>query len=246
MYLGDFPTSAPVSFHWNTCDQTGASITRSTDGTLKLYKDGSPTERSSLSGVTQTEDFDAQTGVHYVKIDLSDNTDAGFYAAGSEYSVVMTGMTIDTKVVSAVLAQFSIERAGGALALLKSGTSGLSALKTLLDAVDDYLDTEVAAIKTKTDLLPASPAAVGSAMTLTSGERTAIADATRARPLTEGYAADGVAPTLEQAVFMIMQGILEFGIAGTVLTTRKLDKSTTAYTHTLDDATAPTRRTRAT
>lgn len=37
------------------------------------------------------------------------------------------------------------------------------------------LGTTVPAIKAKTDLLPASPAAVGSAMTLTSGERTAVA-----------------------------------------------------------------------
>lgn len=36
-----------------------------------------------------------------------------------------------------------------------------------LDAIDNYVDTEIAAIKAKTDNLPASPAAVGSAMTLT-------------------------------------------------------------------------------
>lgn len=50
-------------------------------------------------------------------------------------------------------------------------------LDTQLTAIDDYLDTEVAAIKAKTDNLPASPAAVGSAMTLTSGERDSIAAA---------------------------------------------------------------------
>lgn len=40
-------------------------------------------------------------------------------------------------------------------------------LDTQLTAIDDFLDTEVAAIKAKTDNLPASPAAVGSAMILT-------------------------------------------------------------------------------
>ncbi|WP_230683988.1 hypothetical protein, partial [Streptococcus pneumoniae] len=50
-------------------------------------------------------------------------------------------------------------------------------LDTQLTAIDDFLDTEVAAIKAKTDNLPASPAAVGSAMTLTSGERDAVAAA---------------------------------------------------------------------
>jgi hypothetical protein len=38
-----------------------------------------------------------------------------------------------------------------------------------VDAIDDFIDTEVAAIKAKTDNLPASPAAVGSAMTLQDG-----------------------------------------------------------------------------
>jgi len=60
------------------------------------------------------------------------------------------------------------------------------ATATLTDAgtigkllVDLYalLDTEVAAIKAKTDLLPAVPAAEGSPMTLTTGERDAIAAA---------------------------------------------------------------------
>lgn len=38
---------------------------------------------------------------------------------------------------------------------------------TLINAIAGYLDTEIAAIKAKTDNLPASPAAVGSAMALT-------------------------------------------------------------------------------
>ena len=40
------------------------------------------------------------------------------------------------------------------------------ATASALTAVDDFIDTEVSAIKAKTDNLPASPAAVGSAMTL--------------------------------------------------------------------------------
>jgi hypothetical protein len=45
---------------------------------------------------------------------------------------------------------------------------GLAAanLDTQLTTIDDFLDTEVAAIKAKTDNLPASPAATGDAMTL--------------------------------------------------------------------------------
>jgi len=64
--------------------------------------------------------------------------------------------------------------------------------------------------------------------------------------MTEAYAADGVAPTLAQALFLIQQTIGDFAIAGTTITTKKLDGSATAATYTLDDGTNPTSRTRAT
>ena len=118
--LGDFPVNGKVFFLWDTNGQDGASITRSTDGTLKIFKGHATaatwaTERSSLAGVTQLEDFDS-TGIHSVYIDLSDNTDAGFYAAGNEYQVAITGTVIDTKTVNAVIASFAIQRTGGVLA----------------------------------------------------------------------------------------------------------------------------------
>lgn len=62
--------------------------------------------------------------------------------------------------------------------------------------------------------------------------------------MTEGYAADGIAPTLAQSLFRIMQNLCEFSISGDTLTTKKIDKSTTAETYTLDDAENPTERTR--
>jgi len=62
----------------------------------------------------------------------------------------------------------------------------------------------------------------------------------------EAFAADGVAPTLAQALFMIQQILGDFGIAGTTLTVRKIDGVTTAATFTLDDDTNPTDLTRAT
>lgn len=50
-------------------------------------------------------------------------------------------------------------------------------LATALDSADDAMLAQIALVKAQTDLLPASPAAVGSAMTLTSGERDSIAAA---------------------------------------------------------------------
>ena len=64
--------------------------------------------------------------------------------------------------------------------------------------------------------------------------------------LTESYAADNVAPTPAQALFLIQQAVTEFAIASTTLTVKKLDGTTTAATYTLDSASAPTSRTRAT
>jgi hypothetical protein len=62
--------------------------------------------------------------------------------------------------------------------------------------------------------------------------------------MTEAYAADGAAPTLAQAIFLIMQRLTEFSITGTTLTVKKLDGSTTAATITHNDADAPTSATR--
>ena len=64
--------------------------------------------------------------------------------------------------------------------------------------------------------------------------------------LTESYSADGAAPTLSQALFLIQQFLYERVADGTVVTIAKLDGSTTAATATLNDGTAPTSITRAT
>ena len=64
--------------------------------------------------------------------------------------------------------------------------------------------------------------------------------------MTESYAADGATMTPEQARHMIWSALHEFAISGTTITSKKLDGSTTAMTHTIDDATNPTSRTRAT
>ena len=101
--------------------------------------------------------------------------------------------------------------------------------------------TDTAAIKLKTDNLPASPAATGDAMTLTAAYD--FAKGTVA--MTEAYAADGAAPTPAQALMAIQQFQQEKAVSGTTLTVKKVDGATTAATFTLDSATAPTSITRA-
>lgn len=69
-----------------------------------------------------------------------------------------------------------------------------------------------------------------------------------ATTLTEAYAADTVAPTVQQAVWMLMArlGLFKRAVSGTTMTHYKLDKTTAAMTHTLDDATTPTSESRST
>ena len=126
LYLGDFPQNATIDFKWNTFSHASnvASITRATDGTISVYKGNSSTTETT-TGVTDSEDFDTLTGVHHCRIVTTD----AFYATGNEYQVVLSASTIDGQTVNAVIAHFSIERSGGALALLKNATYGLSAIE---------------------------------------------------------------------------------------------------------------------
>ncbi len=109
MYLGDFRVNSTVRVPWSSNGSSGQSITRATNGSIRIYKNNSTTERSSSAGITDTEDFDSLTGVHHVNIDTSDNTDSGFYAAGNDYYVVLAAATIDGQTVNHVLGFWSIE-----------------------------------------------------------------------------------------------------------------------------------------
>lgn len=128
---------------------------------------------------------------------------------------------------------------------------------TLVNAIAGYIDTEVAAIKAKTDNLPAAfptnfadlaiTASTGKVTVGTNSDKTGYAlSATGSAALTESYAADGAAFTLNQAIYQIWSLLAEKSISSTTLTSNKLDGSTAAMTFTLDSATTPSSITRAT
>jgi hypothetical protein len=106
--LGEWEENSTVTFHWNSVDASGVSVTRSTDGALRIYKDSSGTQRSSASGITDTEDFDSVTGLNFCSIDLSDDTDLGFYEAGSKYYVVLIGADLGDGTLNVCIAEFTI------------------------------------------------------------------------------------------------------------------------------------------
>ena len=132
-YLGNYAAGATVHFMWNSSGADGASITRATNGTISVYKANNTTQ--SVAGITDTEDFDALTGVHHVAINTA--ADGTFYAAGNDFMVVLSGATIDDKVVNAVLAHFSIQNRYPAVADVQSGLATAAALATVSGYVDE-------------------------------------------------------------------------------------------------------------
>ncbi len=114
LLLGDYDTTETVIIPFNafSSDDPSASvtITNLAAADIKIHKDGGTAQRASASGITVSIDFDSITGNHIVAIDLSDNTDAGYYEAGSRYQVRMEGATIDGATVNAWIGAFSIGR----------------------------------------------------------------------------------------------------------------------------------------
>lgn len=110
---GDVGASTTLYVYFTTSNAAGGAVAPSTAfeaGDLLLYKNGSATERSSTSGWTITSPFDSKTGLHVLAIDLSDNTDASFYAVGARYHLVLSPdtETVDSQTVIAVVATFRI------------------------------------------------------------------------------------------------------------------------------------------
>lgn len=113
--MNSYPASSVVPILFSTyAGATGASVTLTglavTD--IEIYKGTSMTQRASDAGYalldTDGIDIDGITGIHGFSIDLGDNTDAGFYAVGSFYHVVVSAVTVDSQVVNFIADRFRI------------------------------------------------------------------------------------------------------------------------------------------
>jgi len=139
-YYGDFAEDATVYIPINTFssnDPTASvTVTDLLNTDVHIHKDGGTTQRNNAAGITMTVDYDTIAGNHLLIIDTSDDTVAGFWVAGHEYQVRIEGATVDAGTINAWVGTFSIERAGGPLALIKNATYGLSALNALLAHAD--------------------------------------------------------------------------------------------------------------
>jgi hypothetical protein len=137
---------------------TGASSATSSfvAGDVQIYKDGSTTQRSSSAGITATTSFDSNTGLNHIAIDLSDNTDAGFYAAGHHYQVAVADVTIDSQTVRFWVGSFDIGPAqvdvrqyGGTAGTFSSGipevkVNNIAANAITAASIASDADTEIA------------------------------------------------------------------------------------------------------
>lgn len=118
--FGPIPIGAVLPVFFSSYGKTnGESITLTglavTD--VEIYKGTSMTQRASDAGYalidTDGIDIDSTTGIHGFSIDTGDNTDSGFYASGSFYTVVVSAVTVDSQTVNFIAATFRCVTAEG-------------------------------------------------------------------------------------------------------------------------------------
>jgi len=128
--FGPVPIGAvlPVFFS-SYAGSTGASVTLTglavTD--IEIYKGTSMTQRASDAGYTLLDtngiDVDGTTGIHAFSIDTGDNTDSGFFAAGSFYTVIVSAVTVDSQTVNFIAATFRLTPAESSAGVAKVDVS---------------------------------------------------------------------------------------------------------------------------
>jgi len=134
-YLGDFSSGQTVCLVWSSFNSSGASVAPTGTPTVKVYKDSSTTEESSV-GVSSFS-FDTITGINHVAINTGSN--ASFYTPNSDYFVVLDSLTLDSQTVRTCIGQFSIENRTSVAPMIRgklaSSTSGASVLDSSAVAV---------------------------------------------------------------------------------------------------------------
>jgi len=138
--LGNIAAGQTVAFLFPTANTGGASVAPSPSGTITVYKDNDPANKTT-EGITYSESFDGIVGLNLVTVE----TASEFYEAGHDYAVVLTGavlpaltyntlngMTVIQRPainLNTVLAEFSIENRYAAL----TATERALAADALLD-----------------------------------------------------------------------------------------------------------------
>ncbi len=137
-------------------------------------------------------------------------------SVGAMAANTLTASALATDAVTEIQTGLSTLDAAGVRTAVGLASANLD---TQLTAIDDFLDTEVAAIKAKTDLIPASPAAVSDIPTAN-----ANADALLARNVSGG---SSTGRTVKQAFHFIRN---RWVVAAGTLTVYDTDDSTSSWT----------------
>lgn len=203
LHLGNIDAGSTIYIPFHTFDSNGASITLTGLATsdILIYKNGSITQRSSTAGYTLLDtdgiDFDGLTGIHGFSIDLSDNTDAGFYAAGNVYWVVVSSVTVDTRTVSFVAASFRLGPAAVNVtqllgtAWLTPGTAGTPDVNAKLAGGTAWGSGAITAASIAADAITAAKIADGAIDAATFAASAINAAAIAADAITAAKIADG-------------------------------------------------------
>lgn len=206
----------------------------------KLLKDDIDAAVSSrMATYTQPTGFLAATFPTTVA-STTNITAASGVAVSSIGANVITAASIAADAITdaKVAADVTIASVTGAVGSVTGTVGGIAGTTQTLDALQTAMNSTHGAGSWAT---ATGFAVAGDAMTLTSAYDFSKGTAAMA----EAYAANGVAPTPVQALYAIHQMLMTFSIAGTSMTVKKLDGSTTAFVVTLNDGTSPTGATRA-
>ncbi len=148
---------------------------------------------------------------------------AGHAGSGSTGEALAAAGAAGDPWITALPGAYSAGQAGYIVGTALDATISSRASQSSLDTLDNYVDTEVAAIKAKTDLIPASPAAVSDIPTATQN-----ADALLNRDMS------AVSDTNSRSPLNALRHIRnKWSVSGTTLTVTKEDDTTTAWTSTL-------------
>lgn len=205
----------------------GTPTTPAGSPAVVVYKDNSTTE--STAGITFTNTFDSVAGLVNIKIDTS--ADGTFYAAGHDFSVVVSAGTVDgISVVGYELISFSIENRTQKADLRKINGSTLSTSTAQLGVNVVSISTDaINAAAVATDAVTELQAG----MLTASGVRTALGLATanldtQLTPLSTGVkiAANGLTKNAAFTAlpFVMTANTTHLPLAGlTVTVTRLID-----------------------
>lgn len=161
MHYGDFALGSTIDIKFTTVASTGAPTQLAGTPVVSAYVDNSTTQITA--GITLSVDFDGVTGLNNVRVVA---TSGNGYAAGTTVKLVITTGTVGgTSVVGYVVATFTLERAAladGSITAAKIADNAIDAgaiaadavteiqsglaTAAALDTVDNFLDTEIAAI----------------------------------------------------------------------------------------------------